>query len=233
MRTRRPDASITRIQKKWGISAAGRGAHGGVYAVRRWLKGVGVISTALGTAGLMQLMFWPSVYAIYLGLLLLIWDLWYEEFNGYLRALIATALFSLAIAFTVIVVMRKAPVFADYQIGNGVYVVFVLRDESMNDDYRNVDLTIWPDGDNGLLYVDELKQTNGFPAQIVNSSPDHINPKRPNCPPEGALVYYTGKGYVILQNTVRIRAEVLPKGGYIEITAALTKKGSELPSSPW
>lgn len=169
---------------------------------------------------MMQTMFWPSACAIYFGLLLLVWDLSYEEFSAYLRALIGVLIVLVACVFTVVVVLRKAPVFSDFQI-NRETVLFVLRNDSLTDDYRSIDLTIWPDGDNGSLVVSAEKQTNGYPAQIVNSSPDHISGKRPNCPPESALIYSTGKEYVMLSNTIRVRAEVLPVGGYVEVTSIL------------
>jgi hypothetical protein len=217
---------IKQIQRQWGIAIPPIRNPGALHLLLRWFRSIGIFSVVLGAVGIIQLWFWPSVCAFYLGLLFLSCDLYLENFNRYVKSCIATVIFGLAGAFSIFVVMRKAPLFSDFMI-RGDQVSFVLRNDSpQDDDYRSVDITIWPDGDNGLLYISASRQTNGYEAQIVASAPDHINGRRQNCPPEGAFIYSTGTGYVMLPNTLRIRSEVLPKGAYIEITALITQGAS-------
>jgi hypothetical protein len=220
---------VEKIQRQWGIATPKPPSGGDGYAVRRWLKGVGVISTLLGAAGLIQLMFWPSVCAIYLGLLLLIGDLCLERFNIYLRAFIGLTFVGIAVLFSIFIVSRKHPVFVDYQTQEN-RVLFVVRNDSSEDDYKNVDLTIWPDGDDGRIEVLDVRQSNAYPtARIVSSLPDHVNPKREGYPPESATVIATGNGtsYLFLPNNIHLYCDLLPRHTYVELTASLGTMSKE------
>lgn len=111
-----------------------------------WLRSVGAGSICLGGLGLMQTFFWPSIAALYIGVILLTLDLLFvEKFDTarWVKSVIFCAILVLAGIFAKAVVFRRAPLGAVYRTRGDVLEVY-LTNES-DDDYENLDLKIKPD----------------------------------------------------------------------------------------
>ncbi len=110
-----------------------------------WLRGVGFVSLAAGSVGLMQVFFWPSVIAIYVGLAVLCLDiLVVENFRAHIKAAVIACIIACGVGFTVKVVIHKSPIDFTYHVVDKRMEFFV-SNASDDDDYRDFDIEVIPD----------------------------------------------------------------------------------------
>ena len=109
----------------------------------KWLAKIGVASIAAGFLGMIFTFFWASVIVIYVGAILLLLDLWTENFehSAWFRYVVSVLVLLGAYWFTVSVVLHKHPVFITYRTdAKGAVHVYVQNLES--EDLSAVDLKV-------------------------------------------------------------------------------------------
>ena len=125
-----------------------------------WLRGSGVGAILIGTLGLMQAFFWPSIFCFYVGAVLLFIDLFHEKGTRHQWAKYATATVLVAVMaiFTYDVVLRRNPISAFYVVEDGKLRVHITN-ESI-DDYHEVDLQLGPQMLHAM--IDHAEHTDGL-----------------------------------------------------------------------
>jgi hypothetical protein len=195
-------------------------------AALKWLRGVGMASILFGGFGVMQTFFWPSVIAIYAGFLLLLIDLYLEDFypRAWTKIPLAAGMLVLAILFTKVVVLRGETVIAVYRVVNGRLDVIVQN--VTGDDYQDMDFKIRPDFPvdfvsdpkqittlSTVSFVDPMPFASTMTGESIETHIDTEHPDDPQRP---------------MTNFLRIRCDKLPAKSSIEVSMSLTQsRGKE------
>jgi hypothetical protein len=179
--------------------------HDSIPSVLGWFRTAGLVSILLGSAGLIKTFYLPSVLAIYSGLALLAIDCLFEKLRSLFKFAIIGMLLSLAAVFTQSVTLRKNPMQYQYSVyKNGLDLV--LRNDSMTDDYDDVDIVFTISKPASNVFVGETKFLSEYPscyfAREVGTIPNgHVSIISQS--PEGVISDYP--------DTVRLRCGKVPK----------------------
>lgn len=190
----------------------------------RWCRNVGISSICIGALGFVQAFFWPSVIAIYAGVILLLIDLWFEDFrpSSWKKIPIAVVILILCELFTQCVVLRKDPVVVGWIFRNDRLEVYI--NNASNDDYSDMDLKIKPDfpGD----FVRDARQETSMPnVSFVDSVPVVLEEKGEKML-EILHTHIPGEKYspeTAYTNFLRFRCDKLPKDTTLKFSMALIK----------
>lgn len=107
----------------------------------KWLRGSGIAAVFVGMVGLMQTLFWPSVFFVYVGMTLIVVDLYCEKLHPGFKLSGFVVMLILAIAFTLKIVLRDDPLSITYaRNNNGVVNIYILNTTAT--DYRDLDLHV-------------------------------------------------------------------------------------------
>ena len=93
----------------------------------------------------MQTFFWPAIVATYIGIFIILLDLWIENFgpSRWRKIPIFCALLAFGFFFSKDVLLRKSPISVSYIVNKGELQVTIY--DMSQDDYENVDLELRPD----------------------------------------------------------------------------------------
>ncbi len=106
-----------------------------------WIARSGVAAILLGGLGLMQTFFWPSIIAVYVGVLLLLVDLWNHRSSRAFKIAVSGAMSIGLVLFSIFVVFRREPIRVSYAISqDGTVNAYVVNPTA--DDYRELDVHI-------------------------------------------------------------------------------------------
>jgi hypothetical protein len=142
----------------------------------KWLRSIGSGACLLGLLGLFQTLFYPSVICFYVGVAILIADfLLLERQPVIVNWIVSSLLVGVAIVFWHYVVAHPNPISFGYIVDGGRLDVKIGNDSS-TDDYKDVDLTIFPD-DRDKVFVGEVKQINLISGcSLISDIPDQLAP---------------------------------------------------------
>jgi hypothetical protein len=197
-----------------------------------WIRGGGISAILLGGFGLMKTFYLPSVIAIYVGLSLLSIDALYEKLQVFLKACIIICLLGIGALFTRAVVLHKSPMQYEYRVIGSDELEMSIRNDSLEDDYTDLDVLVSPSQKESLRYVRDV--------QIVSGDHSCDLVKFPNEIPNGhmSLVYSPdGKSLVSWSDSFRIRCDKVPHSSTIWlhvkiVTAASSREGMPIPANP-
>lgn len=179
--------------------------------VRSWLRGVGIAAILLGGLGLMQTFFWPSVIAIYSGVLVLSVDVLFEHFESrwfkfvvYLFA----ALFTYS--FTKYVVLHDDPMLISYlQKEHGVMVVI---SNFTDDDFSDVDLNLVFDPK--VFSYSVTSENSSIPCSFLPPIPGRLESPMVL---QGLMTVGSSEPLKMYGNFQRIRCDKLPRFSALQI----------------
>ncbi len=169
---------------------------------------------------MMSLFFWPSVCLVYLGFIVLLVDLWFENLGSKVwpKLLLGVSLMVLAVSYTRVIVLRKDPISSDYRIDDqGIIRLFILN--PTDDDYHDLDLRVKVD----------------YPADFVYNVVDHSSlPGLTIPPPELSLageegeeilatddLQHPGVPQAFYANFLRIRCDKPPRHTRLHLTLSV------------
>jgi hypothetical protein len=200
--------------------------------IRTWFGRIGGPAILLGGVGFMKIFYIPSVIAVYLGLGVLTGDALCEKMPRFAKAFCVFAALALGYSFTKAVVLHKDPMQYGYRVIGSDELEMSIRNDSLEDDYTDLDLLVSPSQKESLRYVGDV--------QIVSGDHSCDLVKFPNEIPNGhmSLVYSPdGKGLVSWSDSFRIRCDKVPHSSTIWlhvkiVTAAPSRQGMPIAANP-
>ena len=177
----------------------------------------------------MQTFFWPSVVAIYCGVILLLIDLYVEEFGArrWIKLLIFLVMVGFGYAFTKYVVIRKTDPTVAYTMDRGRLVVVI--DNGSSDDLQDIDLKIRPDFPSDFV-IDPKEVTHVpsvtfvDPMPFVSATHDEKIEAHYTVKQDGSIDPGLFPMSAYDTNFLRIRCDKLPAYSGITLTMALQKQ---------
>lgn len=175
-----------------------------------WCRSLGIASILLGGFGVIQEFFLPSAIVVYLGFMLLLIDLWYENFDGHtwVRWPFTLALIVGMVAFSVAVVFRSDPLgTVAWAKSEEPYreTITVMVSNLTQDDYKDLDLEFRPNSPNVL--IEEVKQSTPLSGvTIYQDFPVTMHEKG------DSVTQYMDNGKLVSSASTmrRVRCEYLP-----------------------
>jgi hypothetical protein len=176
----------------------------------RWLATAGLL--LVGGVGVMQHFFWPSVVAFYVGLILLASCLFLQKMNRRFRYASLSLIVVVGVSFDFYVLQHKSPMSYGYLVTNG-HVELVIRNDSAEDDYQNVDMSIIPDSRTNVFVGSASPTSGSYPdCTIIPSVPDEV------LPGERVMAWSDEHSrWSLFSNQIRIRCQTLPRMSHLRL----------------
>ena len=182
--------------------------------------------------GVIPAFFWWGVFLVYLGILVClaeaIWDPWLLKGPETSQVSIIGLVFASASLFTIAVVLRANPLYVGYRITDTKLVELHIRNDSEQDDYQDMDLTMCMDAKNA--FFDKVRNLNDFPYLTV------VGPEWKLSHEEEALFYSDGTSWRMISQTLRVRCSILPKHSSIDALLSIVRGSGPsaiVPSMDW
>jgi hypothetical protein len=191
----------------------------GIAVIRRLAAPTFVIA-GVSMAASSPPLFWYGVTLAYFGLAVglaeCIWDPYFVNARYQRQVLaIGTVLFVFVI-FTIGMVGRRSQIEFSYLV-NGTRLGLIVSNNSTGDDYRNLDLTIIPEPENGDSVIGSFQElTPGTPCSVISSAYQITG--------YPTLVMATPTGYASYPSAIRLRCESLPHRDIAEFEIQLVKR---------
>lgn len=171
----------------------------------------------------MQTFFWPSVFALYVGTLLLALDLIFlEKFASavWAKFVILLSMLVLTVMFTWSVVLRTAPISVFYRNRGDVLDVYISND-SEEDDYQALDIKMVPNPDKALSAPEKIALISS-PEQITHVPGVSFVDALPSKVKHGEALAYSFDNEdqelptkTAVESVLRFRCDELPAGTVI------------------
>ena len=200
-----------------------------VHPAVRWLRSVGLASTCLGFGGLVTVYFWPSVVFVYLGLTLMLVDLYLERFerHGWLRYMIMIAMLVGICAFTWRTVLRQAPLVTRAYVSKTAYPsgttsAGIRWYPNMRDLHVTLENDTDEDYERGYFHIQIAApilakgQLGNIPG--VQFVENEMSARQNVKGPDGKAVNVP---LLVSQNHYRVRCETLPRHESLELSFAI------------